>query len=78
MKESVDQRTWILSEKAVISAEFSVSPMMWQLFLLLYFQYFHKYMIYYKVLYNKQKKIRRKRNGRRGKCNENIVSKRTE
>ena len=41
-------------------------------------QYFHKYMIYYKMLYNKQKKIRRKRNGRRGKCNESIVSKRTE
>lgn len=35
MKESVDQRTWILSEKAVISAEFSVSPMMWQLFSLI-------------------------------------------
>lgn len=32
MKGSVDQRTQILSKKAVTSAEFSVSPMMWQLF----------------------------------------------
>ena len=35
MKGSVDQRTQILSKKAVTSAEFSVSPMMWQLFSLI-------------------------------------------
>ncbi len=35
MKGSVDQRTQILSKKAVTSAEFSVSPMMWQVFSLI-------------------------------------------